>query len=509
MTQGSSATNLAELLEENSLELTIGVEVHVELATATKLFCSCPATFGGEPNTRICPVCLGLPGSLPVLNRKAVELAIRVGLALNCEIADVCLFHRKNYFYPDMPKNYQISQYDEPLCKGGYLEIPVPDGGGDAGESLAVKKIGIIRAHLEEDTGKSIHLSESGRIHEAEHSLEDYNRAGVPLLEIVSGPDITSPQEAKIYVSELRQILLATGVSDVKMEEGSLRCDANISVRPKGSAEMGTKVEIKNMNSLRSLQRALEYEGMRQASALISGRAVVQETRHWNEKDGTTHSMRSKEEAEDYRYFPEPDLVPLSPEKEWIAEIEASMPELPEAKRRRFVRDYSIDRRQAEILVANPGLDELFEAAAKEGAPPRDAANWITGEVMGRINDAGGDTRHPGISGRQLAELLRLVSNGTLSTKLAREALQTVMDTGKDPSVVVEESGLAQVSDEETLAALAAKIIAENPEPASRFRAGEEKLLSFFVGQMMRETKGRANPKLVNELLRKQLAEES
>lgn len=489
---------LPRLLEDHGLEVTIGVEVHAELSTATKMFCPCPNTFGGEPNTRTCPVCLGLPGSLPVVNRKAVELAIRVGIALGSHIADVCLFHRKNYFYPDMPKNYQISQYDEPLCRGGYLDVPLPDGG--------VKRVGIIRAHLEEDTGKSIHLGESGRIHEAAHSLEDYNRAGVPLLEIVSAPDISSPQEARSYVGELRQILLAAQVSDVKMEEGSLRCDANISVRRRGSEGFGTKVEIKNVNSLRSLQRALEFEATRQASILISGGELVQETRHWNEKDETTHPMRSKEEAQDYRYFPEPDLVPLSPGKKWIAEIQASMPELPEARRRRLVDTYAIERRLVEVLVANPGLDVLFEAAVGCGAQPKDAANWITGEVLARINESGGDTGHPTVTGRQLAELLDLVSSGTLSTKLARTALRSVMETGKDPAQIAEEFGLAQVSDEATIAAVVAKVVSENPEPAARYRAGEEKLLQFFVGQVMRETRGTANPQLVNELLQKQLS---
>ncbi len=497
----TEAPGLEELLEEHDLAVTIGVEVHVELSTATKMFCSCPNEFGGEPNTRTCPVCLGLPGSLPVVNRKAVELAIRVGLALNCEIAPVCLFHRKNYFYPDMPKNYQISQYDEPLARAGYLDVPLPDGRS--------KRVGIVRAHLEEDTGKSIHLGATGRIHEAAHSLEDYNRAGVPLLEIVSAPDIDSPAEARAYVAELRQILVATEVSDAKMEEGSLRCDANISVRPRHSEGLGTKVEIKNMNSLRSLQRALEYEAVRQARALAAGEELVQETRHWNEKDGTTHPMRSKEEAEDYRYFPEPDLVPLSPAKEWVSQIAASMPELPEARRRRFVQTYGIERRVAEVLVANVGLDSLFEAAVRAGAPAREAANWVTGEVLGRINETTGDTRNPGLTGKQLADLLGMVASGKLSTRLARTALEAVMETGKDPAQVVDELGLAQVSDEGELATIVEKVLDENPDVVERFRAGEEKLLSFFVGQVMKETRGKANPKVVNDLLRKKLAPRS
>ncbi len=494
----TAAPGLEELLEEHGLAVTIGVEVHVELSTATKMFCSCPNEFGGEPNSRTCPVCLGLPGSLPVVNRKAVELAIRVGLALNCEIAPLCLFHRKNYFYPDMPKNYQISQYDEPLARGGYLEVPLPDGNS--------KRVGIIRAHLEEDTGKSIHLGETGRIHEAAHSLEDYNRAGVPLLEIVSAPEIRSPAEARAYVAELRQILVATEVSDAKMEEGSLRCDANISVSPRDSEGLGTKVEIKNMNSLRSLQRALEYEAVRQARALAAGEELVQETRHWNEKDGTTHPMRSKEEAEDYRYFPEPDLVPLSPPKEWVAEIATSLPELPEARRRRFVQTYGIERRVAEVLVANSGLDSLFEAAVRAGAPAREAANWVTGEVLGRINETTGHTRNPGLTGKQLADLLGMVASGKLSTRLARRALEVVMDTGKDPARVVDELGLAQVSDEGELATIVERVLGDNPDVVDRFRAGEEKLLSFFVGQVMKETRGKANPKVVNDLLRKKLA---
>mgnify|MGYP001770825980 FL=1 len=498
---GSGSAKLGELLDSHGLELTIGVEVHVELSTATKMFCACPNVFGGEPNTRICPVCLGLPGSLPVLNRKAVELAIRVGIALHSEIAEVCLFHRKNYFYPDMPKNYQISQYDEPLCRGGYLDVPLPDG--------TSKRVGIVRAHLEEDTGKSVHLGETGRIHEAARSLEDYNRAGVPLLEIVSAPDIASPLQARAYVAELRQILLATGVSDVKMEEGSLRCDANISVTRKGSGQLGTKIEIKNMNSLRSLQKALEFEGVRQAIAVASGESLVQETRHWNERDGKTHPMRSKEEAEDYRYFPEPDLVPLSPEKQWVADIEASMPELPEPKRKRLVESYAIERRLAEILVANRGLDDLFEAAVHHGAPPKQVANWITGEVLARINESGGDSNQPPVTGRQLAGLLRLIEEGRLSTQLARQALDAVIDTGKDPEDIVEDLGLAQVSDETHLAQIVAKVIAANPEPVARYKAGEEKLLGYFVGRVMQETRGKANPRLVNELLKKALSQQS
>lgn len=497
MTSADSASLLEEL-EALGLEATIGVEVHVELATSTKMFCSCPNEFGGPPNSRICPVCMGLPGSLPVVNERAVEFAISVGLALNCEIAPQCVFHRKNYFYPDMPKNYQISQYDEPICRGGYLDVPLSDG--------SLKRVGIVRAHLEEDTGKSIHVGESGRIHGAAHSLMDYNRAGVPLLEIVSAPDISTPEEARAYVSELRAILVALGVSDVKMEEGSLRCDANVSVRRRGSDEMGVKVEIKNMNSLRSLQRALEYEARRQARAIAAGEPVVQETRHFDEREGTTHPMRSKEYAEDYRYFPEPDLVPLTPDPEWIERIRESLPELPEARRRRFVDTYGIDRHKAEVLVASPGLDELFESAVEAGANPVEAANWVCVDVLGHINERGGDTKHPPVDGRQIAELLQLLNEGVLSTKLAKRVLSSVVETGKDPKEIVREEGLAQVSDESQLMEIVDRVIKDNPAEAQRYRAGEEKLLAFFVGQVMKETRGKANPRMANELLKKALS---
>ena len=491
---------LPEILDRYNLKLTVGVEVHVELATSTKMFCSCPNEFGGEPNTRICPVCLGLPGSLPVVNKKAVEFAIAVGLALDCQIASLCLFHRKNYFYPDMPKNYQISQYDLPICYGGHLDVSLSDG--------STKRVGIVRAHLEEDTGKSLHLGDTGRIHGAAHSLMDYNRAGVPLLEIVSAPDIDSPELARAYVAELRSILISLGVSDAKMEEGSLRCDANVSVSPADSPELGTKVEIKNMNSLRSLQKALEYEGIRQSEELAAGRQVVQETRHWDEHDSKTHSMRSKEYAEDYRYFPEPDLVPFEPDPAWIEEIRSRLGELPEAKRQRFVRNYDIDRKKAEVLVANPGLDELFEATVSAGAPPAEAANWITVDVLARINETGGDSKHPGVTGKQLASLIGMVREGTLSNKLAKEVLIEVFETGKDPSHIVEERQLVQVSDEATLMEVVRKIVDANPKEADRYRAGEQKLLSFFVGQVMKETRGKANPRLANELIRKVLAAE-
>lgn len=479
-------------------ETVIGVEVHVELSTETKMFCGCPNEFGVEPNTLICPVCLGLPGSLPVVNKRAIEYAIRIGLALNCDVASSCLFHRKNYFYPDMPKDFQISQYDEPICHGGWLDVATD---GEA------SRVGITRAHLEEDTGKSTHVGEGGRIHEATHSLEDYNRAGVPLVEIVSEPDIRSPAEARAYVGELRSVLRSLDVSDVKMEEGSMRCDANISTRSKGESEFGTKVEIKNMNSLRSLQHALEYEEERQRDLLENGGTVGQETRHWNESDGITHSMRSKEEAFDYRYFPEPDLVPLAPPRDWVDEIADSMPELPDARRERLKSEWKLTAHQISTLTSVDGLLELVSDAVVAGADPKDAANWAMGDVLARLKTDGTEASQSWLSGEKLAELCALVSDGTLSNKLAKQVLATVMETGKAPRDVVEEEGLAQVSDEGELKTLVSELISANPEEAERLKAGEEKLLGFFVGEAMKATRGQANPKALNELIRSELSE--
>jgi aspartyl-tRNA(Asn)/glutamyl-tRNA(Gln) amidotransferase subunit B len=488
-------------------ETVIGLEVHCELSTKTKLFCSCPNDFGAEPNTYVCPVCLGLPGSLPVLNDRAVEFALRVGEALHCVVPEESIFHRKNYFYPDMPKNFQISQYDEPICGNGWLAVPGPDG--------TARRVGIERAHLEEDTGKTSHVGGGGgRIHGADHSLIDYNRAGVPLLEIVSKPDLRSPEEARAYVAELRGVLEAIGVSDVKMEEGSLRIDANISLRPAGTETLGTRAEIKNMNSLRSLGRALEYEAERQATVLESGEAVVQETRHWDEDAGRTYSLRSKEEAYDYRYFPEPDLVPLSPSEEWRERVRAAMPELPAARKARLVEAWGISDVDAGVLVGSAGLADYAEAAVAAGAPGsgRDVTNWVTGDLLGFLKESGAAPGDLALAPAGMAELVRLVGDGTLSRPLAKEVLAAALSGagGGSPAAIVAERGLAQVSDEGSLVAAVAAVLGAHPAEVERYRSGEDKerkkLRGFFMGKVMAEMKGRGNPQVLNRLLDEALA---
>ncbi len=477
-------------------ETVIGLEVHCELATRTKMFCSCPNGFGAEPNTSVCPVCLGLPGALPVLNEAAVEFALRVGEALHCRVPETSIFHRKNYFYPDMPKNFQISQYDEPICVDGFLEI---DG----------EAVGIERAHLEEDTGKTVHIGAGGRIHEADHSLVDYNRAGVPLMEIVSRPDIRSPEQARAYVTELREVLGAIGVSDVKMEEGSLRIDANISLREAGTERLGTKVEIKNMNSLRSLARALEYEQGRQAAVLADGGSITQETRHWDEEAGRTHSLRSKEEAFDYRYFPEPDLVPLAPPAEWRERVRVAMPELPAARRRRLVEEWGISEQEAGVLL-NSGLADFAAAAVAAGAPAREVTNWVVGDLLARVKESGAAPGALALTPEGLAELVALVDDGTLSRPLAKEVLGAVLAGEGTPQAVVAARGLAQVSDEGELVAVVEGILAASPAEVERYRAGDDKerkkLRGFFMGKVMAATKGRGNPQALNRLLDERLS---
>ncbi|HTC81384.1 MAG TPA: Asp-tRNA(Asn)/Glu-tRNA(Gln) amidotransferase subunit GatB [Acidimicrobiia bacterium] len=488
-------------------ETVIGLEVHCELATDTKLFCGCPNDFGAEPNTYVCPVCLGLPGSLPVLNERAVEFALRVGEALHCDVPAESIFHRKNYFYPDMPKNYQISQYDEPVCGNGWLMVPGPEG--------TARRIGIERAHLEEDTGKTSHVGGGGgRIHGADHSLVDYNRAGVPLLEIVSKPDLRSPEEARAYVAELRGVLEAIGVSDVKMEEGSLRVDANISLRPAGSETLGTRAEIKNMNSLRSLARALEYEAQRQAAVLESGEAVIQETRHWDEEAGRTHTLRSKEESHDYRYFPEPDLVPLTPSAEWRERVRAAMPELPAAHKSRLMEAWGISDVDAGVLVGTAGLADYAEAAVTAGPPGsgRDVTNWVTGDLLAHLKETGAAPAALPLSPGGLAELVRLVADGTLSRPLAKEVLGAALagEGGGSPAAIVAERGLAQVSDEGELVAAVRAVLDAHPAEVERYRGGEDKdrkkLRGFFMGKVMAEMKGRGNPQVLNRLLDETLA---
>jgi aspartyl-tRNA(Asn)/glutamyl-tRNA(Gln) amidotransferase subunit B len=480
-----------------SWETVVGLEVHAELATASKLFCGCPNEFGGEPNTHICPVCLGLPGSLPVLNEQAVVDALRVAEALHLHVPEHSIFARKNYFYPDMPKNYQTSQYDSPITIDGWLDV---DGA----------RIGITRAHLEEDTGKTQHIGGGGRIHDASYSLVDYNRAGVPLLEIVSEPDIRSAEQAKRYVEELRATLLAIGVSDVKMEEGSLRVDANVSVRPEGSNELGTRTEIKNLNSLRSLVRAIEHEAARQISLREAGGAVVQETRHWDEAGGRTISGRSKEEAHDYRYFPEPDLVPVAPTAAMREAVRSTMPELPAARRARLVAEWGIKEDDARVIVGSPGLADYAEraAAALEAGAPKDVANWVRQEVLSYLNEA--DLSPAVLSPEMLAEVVGLVATGTISRNQGKDVLDESLREQKWPRDIVEERGLAQVSDEGELAAAVDAVLAANASVVDEYRAGDDdakkKKRGFLMGQLMRELKGKGNPQVLNRLLDERLA---
>jgi aspartyl-tRNA(Asn)/glutamyl-tRNA(Gln) amidotransferase subunit B len=478
-------------------ETVIGLECHVELSTDTKMFCGCPNAFGAQPNTNVCPVCLGHPGTLPFPNEKAVEYTIRIGLALGCSIAPHSLFHRKNYFYPDMPKNFQISQYDLPICINGHLDVEVD---GD------VRRIGITRVHMEEDTGKTTHAGETGRISGAEYALEDYNRAGVPLVEVVSEPDMRTPAEGRAYLTELRATLLALGVSDVRMEEGSLRCDANISTRRVGQSEYGVKVEVKNLNSIRSLYRALEFEERRQREALDGGVRLAQETRHWDEHRGITTPGRSKEYASDYRYFPEPDLTPLEPEPAWIERIRASLPELPSARRRRFESSYGLDPTQAALVGTDAAWASFFEASVGLGADPRAAANWLTGDVAAHLNDAHADLADTKLTPGHVADLVRLLADGTISSAGAKQALPEAFATGDPIEAIVDAKGLRQVSDAGALEAVIDEVIAENAGPAEQFRAGKEGVLGFLVGQVMRKTKGSANPRLAGDLLRARLS---
>ncbi len=477
-------------------EVVIGLEIHAELKTASKMFCSCDASFGGEPNSRTCPVCLGLPGVLPVLNRKAVELAIRLALAIDSKIAPYSIFHRKNYFYPDMPKNFQISQYDLPLAVGGHLDLNID------GEPF---RVALTRVHMEEDTGKSVHASESGRIRGAEYSLEDFNRAGVPLLEIVTEPDIRTAEQARAFMQELRSILQHLEVSDGKMEEGSLRCDANISLRPRGADEMGVKTEVKNMNSFRALYRALEYEIERQTDMLSSGESVVQETRHWDADGNRTTPMRTKEYAFDYRYFPEPDLVPLEPALEFISEVGSSLPELPQQRRQRFQEEYELPEQDAVLLTSSKAMGDFLEETVRAGTPPKAASNWIMGELSAHMNAHNLEIEEVPLAPGQLARMIELVEKGTISGKIAKSVFEEMLETGRGAEEIVKEQGITQISDEEELERLVSEAIMENPRSVDDYHAGKEKALGFLVGQVMRKTRGRANPQLVNEMLRRNL----
>lgn len=472
-------------------EAVIGLEVHAQLLTESKIFCGCSTQFGAEPNTQVCPVCLGMPGVLPVLNKKAVEYTIKTGLALNCRIAPYSRFARKNYFYPDLPKGYQISQYELPLCEDGYLEIVID------GER---KKIRIKRIHLEEDAGKNIH-DPSG------YSFVDFNRTGVPLMEIVSEPDIRSPKEAALYMKKLRAILRYLGVCDGNLEQGSLRCDANVSVREVGSTEFGVKTEIKNINSFRFVEKALEYEIKRQIKLLSMGEKIIQETRLWDSQTGTTQSMRSKEEAHDYRYFPEPDLVPVVVSEEWIEKIKKDMPELPDQKIERFIKDYGLPQYDAEILTEEKALAEWFEEAVKLGGKPKEVSNWIMVELLRLLNEEGKDITECSLTPSQLVELLGLIEKGTINRNTAKDVFEEMFKTGKSAEALVKEKGLTQISDSSVIIDAIRQVMSTNPKEVERFKAGEEKLIGFFVGQVMKLTKGKANPKLVNELVVKILKE--
>ncbi|MDI7247955.1 MAG: Asp-tRNA(Asn)/Glu-tRNA(Gln) amidotransferase subunit GatB [Bacillota bacterium] len=483
--------------DESQFEPAIGLEVHVELSTESKLFCGCSTAFNAPPNSHTCPVCLGLPGVLPVVNRKAVEFGIRTALALNCEVAGFSKFDRKNYFYPDLPKNYQISQYDLPLASGGHIDVPV-DGGG-------ARCVRIKRVHLEEDAGKSVH--EGGTITGSSFSLEDYNRTGVPLLEIVSEPDIRSPEEAYAYLSMLRSVLRYLDVSDCKMEEGSLRCDANISVRPKGSFVLGTPIELKNLNSFRAVEKALAYEARRQAEALGAGERIVRETRHWDESRQVTVSMRRKEEADDYRYFPEPDLVPLEIDEGWVDEVRATLPELPGARRERFMRQHGLPAYDAAILTESKDVADYFEAAvAAYGGDAKAVSNWVIGELARLMNATGTDIRDARVAPTALAAMLNMIDDGTISGKIAKTVFEEMFATGKTPDQVVAEKGLVQIADESELARIVDEVVAENSRAADEVRAGKDRAIGFLVGQVMRKTRGRANPQAVNRLLQERLS---
>ncbi|MDY6083913.1 MAG: Asp-tRNA(Asn)/Glu-tRNA(Gln) amidotransferase subunit GatB [Dialister sp.] len=475
-------------------EVVIGLEVHTELKTKTKIFCGCRSSFGADPNTNVCPVCLGLPGVLPVLNKQVLAYAVRAGLALNCEISRFSKFDRKNYYYPDLPKNFQTSQFDLPICGPGHLDIEV-DG--------KKRRIGITRAHMEEDAGKLVHHGTS--ITDSDYSLVDYNRTGTPLLEIVSEPDMRSAKEAVAYMEKMRAILQYVGVSDCKMEEGSLRCDANVSVRPVGQKELGTKTEIKNINSFKGVGRAIEYEAIRQAELLEEGGKVIQETRTWDEKEGVTKSMRTKEEANDYRYFPEPDLVPFTVTDEYIETIRRDLPELPDARKERYVSDFGLSDEDAEAMIIDKDRADYFEVMVQAGADPKASVNWLMGDFAKQLSADGLEIAKAPVAPGDLAELLQLVDKGTISGKIAKNVFTIMWDEGGKPETIIKEKGLVQISDTAVIEKIIDQVVEANPQSVEDFKAGKKKAVGFLMGQIMKATKGKANPQIANGMLMKKL----
>lgn len=473
-------------------EPVIGLEVHAQMKTQSKIFCGCPTEFGGNPNDHVCPVCLGMPGVLPVLNKRVVEFAIRTGIALNCTIADYTKFDRKNYFYPDLPKDYQISQYDQPICNNGYLTVQG-------------KKVRILRAHMEEDAGKLVHAGAAG-LHGSDYSLVDYNRCGVPLLEIVSEPDIESPEQAREYLTELRTILRYIDVCHGNLEEGTFRCDANVSVRPKGDTKLGTKAELKNMNSFKAVQRAIQYEIERQSNLLRKGERVVQETRLWDEASQATHPMRSKEEAHDYRYFPEPDLVPLVIDSAWVERVKKSLPELPEARRNRYVSELGLSAEDAYVLAENKDMGDFFDKSTALGAPAKAVSNWLIGPVTAYLNDSNKEFSQTKLTPENMRDVAEAVSAGKLNSTSAKTVLLELLQTVSSVSSVIEQKGLVQVSDEKELESIVAKVLEANPSQLAEYRSGKTKVRQFFFGETMKALKGKGNPAIINKILDEKLS---
>ena len=475
-------------------EVVIGLEVHVQLGTRTKIFCNCPTSFGAEPNSNVCPVCLGMPGALPVLCRDAVEMAIRAGIALNCEIRPFSRFARKNYFYPDLPKGYQISQYDQPFAEHGHVDVTV-DG--------QTTRVGITRIHMEDDAGKSVH---DGYRDSDKYSYVDLNRSGTPLIEIVTEPDMRSSDQAYAFLTELKQVMQFIDVSACDMEKGQLRCDANVSVRLFGAPELGTKVEVKNLNSFRFLKQALDYEVTRQVAAVESGQKIVQETRLFNPGSGETVSMRSKEHAHDYRYFPEPDLVPLRISDAWLASIRNSMPELPSSRRDRFLKDFGLREYDADVLTASRALAEYFERAAKApGSDARSAANWVMGDLSASLKADNREFDNSPVTPEHLGELIALVNSGEISGKIAKDVFAKMYSTGDAPKAIVEREGLKQISDTGALARIVDEVIANSPKQVEQYKSGKTTVIGYLVGQVMKASKGQANPQAVNELIKEKL----